>query len=125
VAWQLRDGRHFCDRHDHDFPRGEVCQLCVDDPGPAPGDGEQDDEDRELIIREREYRSMEKFLHRRARELIEDGTERDVHAAAKLLAEGTKLARIALEIHNQLLDLKLERKLIKHDRELAGLESSH
>jgi hypothetical protein len=131
VNWTLIESpgerpRRHCKRHDETFGIGEVCQSCVADPGDEPGARVTSEAvDADLSKRALEFRSLAKFLHKNGRTLIEDGTALDKGVACKLIAEGTKLERLALEIDDKVSGRDHDRTLIAHEREMAGLRGSH
>lgn len=125
MNWEQTATGYRCTRHDATFARGEVCHGCTTDPGVAMSDEELDDaDDRDLSIRESEVRSLAKFVFRHGRELVE-GTDRDTSAGVKLIAEGTKLERLALEIRDRRMGKREVSDLLKKYRELLGVDGSH
>lgn len=98
--WEYRaqTNDYRCRVHECEFERGEVCFDCTEEPsGPPSLDlGDESEHDQELSRREAEWRARSKKLARIADELLE-GTDRDCAAAAKLIAESTKLERMAAE----------------------------
>jgi hypothetical protein len=95
-----------------------------------PSGLEHDDEDRQLAIWQSECETESKKLWRAGSDLlgtpgVDEGTERDVSAAAKAYAEGTKIRRLALEIYEKRASREHDRMLIRHEREMSGLRGSH
>ena len=126
MNWEQTATGYRCTRHDTAFARGEVCTACTTDPGVAMSDEELDDaDDRDLTIREGEVRSLARFLFRHGRQLVEDGTPKDKTDGVKLVAEGTKLERLALEIRDRRMGKREVSDLLKKYRELLGVDGSH
>ena len=128
MYWQDTADGHHCDRHGTDFRRGETCHECVTDPG----DGEQTyhaEYDRKLAARIAEYRSSAKMLTRVAAELLgepgDEGTDRDVAAACKAMAEATKLYRLAEERQEVLDSREHDLTLCAHEERMSTLRGSH
>lgn len=65
--------------------------------------------------------SLAKFLHRVSRERIDDGNPNDWNAAAKLIAEGTKLKYRALDQKDKLAARAHSRWLVEHEKQVRGL----
>ncbi len=65
--------------------------------------------------------SFAKFLHRVAHDRIDDGNPNDWNAAAKLIAEGTKLKYRALEQKDRLSARAHSRYLVDHEKGVRGL----
>jgi hypothetical protein len=139
VYWEdvtLDDGRpgHRCKREGHPrepFPRGEICQRCATDPGPAIEVEEVGGDDPQIRIWVNECDSLAKFCHRVGKDLAGGSEEdlgeighavkeRDCNAAAKLISEGTKLKRLAFEMREVLKSREHDLKLIAHEREMSG-----
>lgn len=124
--WEFRavTNDYRCRKHHLEFERGEVCLDCVDEPGDMPGEtiGVETEHDRELARREIHCFTLAKAAHRIARETMKDG---DVGDAAKLLAEGTKLLRVANEIRERRAQREHENNAIRHEREMSGLRGAH
>ena len=117
-------GRH-CTRHDVDVERGEVCHQCVTDPADAPR-GQPDDATYQRAARARvsEFRARARKLWRIADELLE-GTDRDVAAACKAVAEHTKLERLAEEIEDKVDGREHELRLIRHEEAMSRVRDAH
>ena len=117
MNWVPHEDGHRCTRHGETFRRGEVCQRCVTDP-PPPLDGDDDDvADPELEALYNEIRTREKKLWRIGEEHLDSGG-RDVQTGVKVVAECTKLARLALEIRDRLTTKRDLATLIKKYRAL-------
>lgn len=111
---------HECPRHPgRGLRRGEVCQLCVLDPGAAL-EPTSEDTDRELLAVAAEYLTRERLLWRHAENLLEDGTSLDKNTGAKLSAESAKWARLAREIKGEVSQRKQLREAMAHEREMSG-----
>jgi hypothetical protein len=123
--WEFRPATndHYCKVHSFRFDRGDVCLDCIDDPGEMPDSdpGDETEHDRELARREQEWRSQVKFLRRTGRELI---LANDTGGGAKLIAEATKLDRLATENRERRAQREHERNTIQHEREMAGLRGN-
>lgn len=125
MNWQTTADGYTCTKHDQSFARGEVCQACVADPGEGQSSTSSETLDAGLVQRAFGFRSLAKFLHRTGKETIEDGTALDMSVACKLIAEGTKLERLALELEDRVSSRDHDRALIAHEREMSGLRGSH
>ena len=119
---------HRCDRHGSDFLRGEVCSDCAFDPG----EDEQTfhaEYDRKLAVRIGEYRSNALALTRVAKKLLGDpgdeGTERDVAAACKAMAEATKLFRLAEERQEIIDNREHDLTLCAHEERMSAHRGGH
>jgi hypothetical protein len=126
MSWQTTAEGHRCDRHDVTFARGEVCGACVTDPAPRIDVVEEANEhDRELEIREAELMAIARRCFRVGRDLLEDGTDRDCAAAAKVIAEGTKAMRFANELRDRLAARSESRAKREHHRRIMGLRKGN
>lgn len=100
--------------------------MCATDPGDGPEAKHESTEiDRLLMARANEYRSLGRFLHRIGKERLQDGSPNDWGAATKVIAEGTKLQRLADETEDRVSARDHDRELIAHEREMSGLRASH
>lgn len=128
ASWVTTAEGHHCTRHNVGFLRGEVCHECTTDPGDAD-ETFHAEYDRKLAARIGEYRSGAAAFKRAALSLIGDpgdeGTDRDVAAACKAMAEATKLFRLAEERQEILDNREHELALIAHEREMSGLRGGH
>lgn len=128
--WEDRPNGHYCTVHAEEFLRGEVCGACVVEPGAAPGNerGETQDE-RDLKVRESEFRSRAKTCWRIAARMFgepgEDVTDRDVNAACKVSAEAAKWERLALEARDRYAPKQETDDLIREVRKLRGQDGSN
>lgn len=126
VNWTDTHDGHFCNVHQFDFKRGEVCSHCVTSPGSAivviP---DVETLDAELRAQASEFRSLSRLLHRTGRNIVEDGTPRERADACKLIAEGTKLARLAGELEDRVASRQHDRFLCAHEERMAGLRGDH
>ena len=123
MYWTDTADGHHCTRHDFAFCRGEVCHQCVTDPPPAP-DGIETDEAEVSALRGRvnEYRCNSRGALRKSEELY----ERDEwNTAAKYEDTAIKWARLAEEQQTRLDEYVRDDRLIKREREMAGLRSSN
>ena len=122
MNWELRADGRYCKRHSHAFPIGDVCFACVADPGPEFDSVavERSPLERERDIRCAAYESDSKRLARDAREML-DGTDLEKALAVKLFAESTKIARLVEELTDKRIDHEHDLRLIRHEREMAGL----
>jgi hypothetical protein len=130
AAWQTTDKGHYCTRHSYTFPRGEVCQACVTDPAPLISNEEPlDADDQQMAIWIAECETQRKALWRAGASLIGDpgdeGTDRDINAAAKAYAEGTKILRVALEMYEKRASRRHDKWLIEREREMSGVRRSN
>jgi hypothetical protein len=113
-----QDGRR-CTRHNETFRRNEVCTRCVVDPGTPVSADDDEAPDPELEALYGEIRSRAKTLWRIGEDTMGDGTDRDVSAGCKAIAESTKLERFALEIRDRLTTKRDLATLIKKYRALV------
>lgn len=93
-----------------------------------PGEtiGEETEHDRELARREAHCFTLAKAAHRIARKCMDRSDEGfDIADAAKLMAEGTKLLRVANEIRERRAQREHENNAIRHEREMSGLRGAH
>lgn len=123
MYWTDTADGHHCNRHNVAFRRGETCHECVTDPG----EGEQAyhaEYDRKQAARIDEYRARARKLVRVADELLE-GTDRDVAAACKAIAEATKLERLAEERQEVLDSREHDLTLCAHEERMSTLRGSH
>ena len=120
MNWTLEGDKQQC-KHGA-FPEGEVCAACITEL--EEDETSADDRViRELAGREASMRALAKKCHRVGNKLLE-GTDRDITAAVKAIAEGTKLERLALEMFERRTNIERDRDLIRHDRQMAGLGAS-
>src|SRR5690606_22027318 len=105
------------------FETGETCPFCASERGEDPLDqlDDESEEDRDLRANVAAYYGRGRMLWNEARKLIKEGTGRDKAAGAKLAAESIKYERLATEIAEQLAGRAHGRKLMNHERLMAGL----
>lgn len=118
------DGKR-CPLHDERFPADGDCPRClairvagsirVSDVADSSALDAETLKDAEADI------SFAKYLHRVARDRIEDGNPNDWSAAAKLIAEGTKLKYRALDQKDKLSARAHSRYLVDHEKEIRGI----
>jgi hypothetical protein len=122
VNWQTTADGHHCTRHGEKFPRGEVCQACVTDPGEGVDVQVQTTEDvRQMRMRENEFRTRAKACWRKAEELLE-GTPQDGSLGTKWSAESAKWERLALEVRAAIQPQVETDELLRKYRELLALD---
>jgi hypothetical protein len=131
AAWEDTATGHRCNTHQVEFARGEVCRACADERRGAlqqkikQVDGSSLNEsielDTEIARVASEALAFSKMLHRVSKERIDDGNPNDWNAASKLIAEGTKLQRFALEAKEKLSARAHSRYLVEHEKEVRGL----
>ena len=105
-----------CERHGVAYSALAPCAQCRKDPGPAVTGGHAFDElERELRIRQDEFRADGKFLRKHARDLISgvDAKAIDRRDAYKAYECAFKAERLALEALKEIRDKE-------HDRWLAA-----
>ncbi len=128
-AWESTADGYRCTRDGHqsvEFLRSEVCPYCVSDPGPEIDlEGDDDHEDREIRRTAQEYQSRARFLWRHGHDLIDSGTALDCSVGAKLVAESTKLERLAGERFETLAARAHDKRLLAHEKQMAGLRRSN
>lgn len=120
-----------CATHNRQLVEGERCKECVAakralaiavvsaPAGMSPLESAELDAE---ILKDCEADiSYAKFLHRISRDRIEDGNPNDWSAAAKLIAEGTKLKYRALEEKSKLSARAHSRYLVEHEKDIKGL----
>jgi hypothetical protein len=119
AVWQDTDDGHYCTVHDYAFKRLEVCHECVTadgfDGSPAP----IAQYDVKQLARIAEYRSTARELKRVGLEMC-CGTDRDANAGIKLIAESTKLFRLAEERQEVLDNREHDLVLIRHEEAMSG-----
>jgi hypothetical protein len=126
ARWVDRGDGRYCANHDYEFPRGETCTACVIEPGKPPGNETVETKDeRDLKIREAEFRQHGKRFWRAAEELLEDGTDRDIAAACKASAEAAKWERLALEARDRYAPKQETDDLIREVQKLRGKGGSN
>jgi hypothetical protein len=124
--YRARTNDYRCRTHGTEFWRGDVCPDCADEPLGAPEIevGDESEHDKELARWESSHVTLAKKLHRIGEEMLDAGG-RDRVDAAKLIAEGAKLYRIAIENREKRAAREHDRMLVRHRREMAGLRASH
>ena len=126
MNWTDTSDGHHCNVHGVDFLRGEVCGACVTAPGKTIEIIPSSDEiDQALRIEASSHRSLAKYLHRKGREVLDDGTPRERADACKLIAEGTKLARLAGELEDRVSNRQHDRFLVAHEERMSGQRGDH
>ncbi len=121
--WILRGESFHCSAHNTDFARAEVCQLCVSDPGDSV-DESASVPDPELHALRHEYRSRARTMWRMAQDFAKDPTDREASAACKASAEATKWERLALDVHDKLVNKTELAELLKQYAELLGRDGA-
>lgn len=120
---------YLCKPHATEFRRGDECGGCaaerrnatkkIESVSTAGAESlEIDDEIRKLAD---DDLSFAKYLHRISKDRIEDGNPNDWSAAAKLIAEGTRLKRFAVDIKDRISARSHSRYLVEHEKALKGL----
>lgn len=130
ARWIDRNGDHYCTVHDYEFPRGETCTACVVEPGLPPGSEVTETQDeRDLKIREAEFRTRAKQCWRLASQLFgepsENKNDRDITAACKASAESAKWERLALEARDRYAPKQETDELIREVQKLRGKGGSN
>jgi hypothetical protein len=122
VYWTDTPDGHHCSRHDFPFKRGEVCHQCITDP-PPDLDGIEQDEAEVSALRGRvnEYRCNARAALRKSGELYDS---QEWNTAAKYEDTSIKWARLAEEQQTRLDDYTRDDRLIRREREMAGLRGS-
>jgi len=105
------------------FETGEICPFCASDRGEDPLDvlDDESEEDRGLRADVAAYRGRARMLWNEGKKLIKEGTGRDKASGAKLVAESIKYERLATEIAEVLAGRAHDRKLMNHEKLMAGL----
>ena len=120
--WTQKDGGHYCTAHQSTFPRGEVCQLCVADPGAPLGASADRTVDREALAVELELDSEAKIARRRA----DDPYERNEWStAAKWHDSYLKTRRLWREMRTERMQIESDERLVEHDRKINGLRGDN
>ena len=118
------DGKR-CPLHDERF-KGDDCPRCLAVRSATAFDvssvGDSAALDAETLKDAEADISFAKYLHRVARERIEDGNPNDWSAAAKLIAEGTKLKYRALDQKDKLSARAHSRYLVEHEKDVRGMQ---
>lgn len=113
-----------CSLHDERFT-GEDCPRCLAVRNVTAIDVSSVDSeqlDAEMLKDAEADIAFAKYLHRISRERIEDGNPNDWNAAAKLIAEGTKLKYRALEQKDKLSARAHSRYLVEHEKGIRGMQ---
>ncbi len=114
-----------CPLHDVRFADGASCSRCDAVRAIVVQDTSKEADsialDAEILKDAEADIGFAKYLHKVARERIEDGNPNDWNAAAKLIAEGTKLKYRALEEKNRISGRAHSRYLVEHEKEIKGL----
>lgn len=127
----VRHGRGYkCVRPGHEsatFEVGEVCPFCASETGEDPLDQLEDEspEDRSLRADVNAFRGRARMLFNEGKALIKEGTGRDKAAGAKLVAESIKYERLANDIAEKLASRAHDRKLMNHEKLMAGLRKAN
>lgn len=127
MNWERTPTGHRCTRHNETFARGEVCRGCVAEPikvAEIASVVPVNEHDEEIARREHDCESLAKKCHRIGDELL-DGTDRDCAAAAKVIAEGTKLKRLAYEMREQRARREHIRQLRAERMKMRGMRGSN
>ena len=111
---------NYCPTHNQHFGKLEQCAGCRAGRRAAATAESPKADTRELELRESEYREADKFLRRKAREILDDGTAQERNLAIKMFDSAAKWARISLEIRNQRLELEHDQWLVEQKRKLSG-----
>jgi len=124
VYWTSTAEGHYCTRHDLAFKRGEVCHQCVTDPPPAM-DGVEMDEAEVSALRGRvnEYRCNSRACLRRSEEMADESVGEHGHAV-KWNDAALKWARLAEEQQTRLDEYVRDDRLIRREREMAGMRGA-
>lgn len=121
MNWVTTETGHRCRAHGVSFDRGEVCGQCIEDPGPAPT-SESDIDQTSLSQRIAECATKAASLWS-LYETHRDGDDPGI--AIKAAAEHTKLFRLALEFADRRESREHDLVLLRHEREMSGVRSSH
>lgn len=125
MQWVDTPTGHHCNRHNADFLRGEVCHRCIADPGDEPTAFDEGDDDEDLRARIHEARSNSRYLIRKGKEWIDDGTAQERGVGLKAFDCAAKWERIGNELQEIIEGREHDRRLIQHERQMSGLRSSH
>jgi hypothetical protein len=125
VYWSDTPEGHHCNRHDYAFARGDVCHQCVTDP-PPDVDGVEQDEREVSALRSRvnEYRVNSRSCLGESKRLRDEGTAQEGNLAVKWNDCALKWARLAEEQQTRLDEYTRDDRLIRREREMAGLRGS-
>jgi hypothetical protein len=118
------DGRQRCPLHDEKFATGDCSRCLAIRTAASINVSSAVDStalDAEMIKDCDEDLAFARFLHDRAEKRIRDGNPNDWNAAAKLIAEGTKLKYRALDQKDKLSGRAHSRYLVEHEKEIKGL----
>lgn len=113
------DLRH-CPTHDVWYGKLEQCGSCRAAHSSVVRVRSPKADTHELEVRESEYREADKYLRKKGREWLEDGTAQERHVALKAFEAATKYARLAYEIRQWRLEVEHEQWLAAQKRMLAG-----
>lgn len=102
------------------------CALCRAEPGPAIAAGAAFDElERDLRIRQDEFRQDAKILRRHARDLLDEGTAQDRRDAYKAFECAFKAERLSLDALKEIRDKEHDRWLAKEVAIQQGREGGN
>jgi hypothetical protein len=110
----------YCAKHDRHYSALGDCDDCRDARRGAVAQGSPKADLRELELREGEFRADAKYLRRRAREWIDDGTAQERNIALKAFDTAAKYERLALEIHAKVIEVKHDHWLRDENMKISG-----
>lgn len=113
------DEKH-CALHDVTYGKLEQCSACRAAHATSARTESPKADTSELATRESEYREADKYLRKKGREWLEDGTAQERNVALKAFDTASKFARISYEIRQWRLEIEHEQWLAAQKRALAG-----
>lgn len=112
---------NYCPTHSRHFGKLEQCADCRTarrDSAIASTSPKADT--RELELRENEYRTDAKYLRRKAREWIDEGTAQERNGALKAFDAAAKYERMALEVRLMRLEFEHDQWLRDENMRMSG-----
>ena len=109
-----------CPTHGVTYSSIEQCGECRTARGISVKSGAPKADASELRVREGEYREVDKYLRRLAREWLDDGTSRDRRDALEAFKVAARYAGLSLQIHTSVKELEHDQWLVEQKRALTG-----
>ena len=120
MAEANRSGQKHCPTHDVWYGKLEQCGACREAHYSATKNVSPKADTSELAVRESEYREADKYLRKKGKEWLEDGTAQERNVALKAFDTASKFARISYEIRQWRLEVEHEQWLAAQKRLLDG-----
>lgn len=120
VADTSRPDQKHCPTHDVWYGKLEQCGICRAARATFVKTESPKADTADLAVREGEYREADKYLRRKGKEWLEEGTARERNVALKAFDTASKFARISYEIRQWRLEVEHEQWLAAQKRLLDG-----